>query len=661
MRPSTFALLFALAASLTAAPASARTRPNPDGAVPLDPRAPRVAASSSARPAAAAAVAVVPVGLPAGAVPIDSTWYDLQDVGSLGHRIEVGGDGRVHVTWQDDFCDVAGSCPPNLSLAQPYPQRGMGYAYRDAGGTWHDLGKVYDPRVAALRCCGLPPEEFGGLGSLALAPSGRAIVAQHLNEDGCDLHADFYLEGVAGGSSWDAYVPPIAGGSSFLFPQVAMTPSGGVTLLGEVPKGGIYDEAQQLATSWFPATGSLYTCFAWQGQNWVNLAAKPPTSATLSYTLFRDSLPAFPSMAASSNGRVGIALGDFGGNVYLVESSNGTFAPATVTVRNLTNTTDAQVTAGDSTSTQYRAYIHCHLAYNDTTPHVVWSEMQARRVGGQVEFYDWRPRIRHWSPDRGAETVYQVPAGVAGTYGNIDNYNNGPLCGFNSIAADWPQVGFSEDGSETYVAWVRYTDAEVDPTAVPTGLEGICTGIGYGDIACSVTRSGQPWAAMQDLTNTPNVDERFFSLATRNPGGRLHLVFQAPATNQAGCALIGDRGSAPGNLLRRIAYLEVRPAASVLGVEPPAARANSVLHASPNPVFGAARVTFGAALEPNPGRRVEVYSIDGRHVASLPMSRSASVAWDTRDPAGRAVPSGVYFARLSDADPANAVRIVVAR
>ena len=128
---------------------------------------------------------------------------------------------------------------------------------------------------------------------------------------------------------------------------------------------------------------------------------------------------------------------------------------------------------------------------------------------------------------------------------------------------DWPQVGFSSDGSETYVAYLSFTDAHVDPTA-DAGLPGIVTGIGYGDISCSVARGAGAFAAPQNLTNTPNTDERFFSLATRNPGGRAHIVFQAAATNEAGCAIIGDRGTTPGNLLRRIAYFEPTLSASLL-------------------------------------------------------------------------------------------------
>lgn len=652
MRTTSLGLFFALTLSL-AGVSEARTRATVDGRRFNDVNGSQPAAALlNASANGANATTVLNVGLPAGAVQIDSTYYDLQDMGSMGHHVEVGPDGRVHITWQDDFCELSGVCPPNLNAPQPYPQRGQGYAYRDEVGVWHHIGKVTDPDLAALHCC-TAPEEFGGFGSIALSPSGRAVVAQHINEESCDLRGTFYLQDAVNTNNWTAYLPPFSGGASVLFPQVAVTPSNTYSLLGEIPVAGGYDETVQIATSWFPTIGTPYSCFVWQGQDWRYPA---PSS------LFRDSRPAFPCIAASANGRVGIAVGDFGGNVYLIESSNGSFNPGTITIRNLTNYLDSQIVKTDSTSTQYRPYVHCSLAYQDTTPHVVWSELQARKSGTTVAYYDYRSRIKHWSSTRGVETVYQVPAGVADRFDDVDNLLNGPLAGFNSITVDWPQVGFSQDGSETYVAWLRYTDSEVDPTGIPSGLEGICTGTGYGDIACSAARGAGAWSAMQNLTNTPKVDERFFSMSTINPGGKLRILFQAPATDQAGCALIGDRGAAPGNLVRRIAYFEPRVNASVLDVTPGTTGAlRASLSASPNPAFGAARVRFASSLPPAPGRRVEVYSIDGRRVASLPIANALSIEWNGRDASGHAAPAGVYFARLTD-DPANsAVRLVLAR
>src|SRR6185503_14130687 len=138
------------------------------------------------------------------------------------------------------------------------------------------------------------------------------------------------------------------------------------------PRAGFYDEVEAFRVSYLAASGTNFSCpIGWQFSAWKN----PYTTG-----MFKDNRPAFPSLAVSSNGRVGIAVGDLGGNVYLIESSNGSFNAGTITTRNLTNYSDASIISGDSTSTQYRPYIHCHLAYNDTTPHVVWSELQARRV-----------------------------------------------------------------------------------------------------------------------------------------------------------------------------------------------------------------------------------------------------------------------------------------
>ena len=588
-------------------------------------------------------VMAVPVPLPAGAVQIDSTYYDLQDMGSLGQRIIVGQDGRVHVAWQDDHCNFAPSgCPPNPSAPIPYPLRGMGYAYRDATG-WHSMGRVEDPDLRQS-CC--PYELAGGFGTIALTANGRAVVAQHMREDGCDLRGDLYVQDAVGGGTWSGYLPPIES-PSYLFPQAATLPNGSMVMLGEIPltpPGHFYEETSAFRTSRLAAEGSRFVCpTGWQMGPWTQII--PPA-------MFRDGYGAFPSLAASSNGRAGVAVTDFGGNVFLIESSNGTFATGTVTIRTLTNYSDTAIIRSDSTSTEWRPYIHCHLAYQDTTPHVVWSELHARRIGTTIEYYDWRSRIRHWSSTTGVSTVKQVAPGEADTYDNIDNYLDGPLAGFNTISVDWPQVGFSPGGFETYVVWLRFTDAQVDPTAVPERLQGIQTGTGYGDIACSTRRSGASWSAPQNLTQTPQTDERFVSLATRNDGGNVRIAFQASATNEAGVAAVGDRGGncsqgncTPLNLVRRIAFLERHLESSVVAVGDLPAIPGPALTATPNPARGPIRFSIDPARAANREPAILVFSVSGRRVARIAAAAGRAV-WNGHDEAGHAVPSGVYFARF---------------
>ena len=620
---------------IAADPAFARVSPNPEGGARIDPDGRVIRTGPPRLEAERAAAAAVNVPLPAGAVQLDSTWYDLQDMGSLGTRIAVGADGRVHVTYQKDFCENAGGCPPNQNAPQPYPQRGMAYTVRDAGGAWIRRGKVADPDIR--NCC--VTELFGGFGTVALAPSGRVAISQHMNEEGCDLRGNFYLQDAVDGASYTAYLTPIAP-NSYLFPQVAATPGGSFVVLGEIPKGGAYDEVQEFRVSRVAAAGATFVCpTGWQGGPWTSIVAA---------SLFRGNQPAFPTIAAASNGRVGVAVTDFGGNVFLIESANGTFNAGTITVRTLTSYSDAAITAPDSTSTQYRAYVNCHLAYNDTTPHVVWSELQARRVSGQIQYFDWRSRIRHWSPTRGVTTVKQVQAGEADRFDDVDNGLSGPLCGFNTLAVDWPQVGFSADGGEFYVAWLRASDAEVDPTA-NYGLPGIVTGVAFLDIAASVARATDPWSSAQNLTSTPNTDERFFSVASRNAGGKVRVLFQASATDQAGCAIIGDRGTTPVNILRRIAYLERTLAGSTVDVADGTGGslgASAALRAWPNPARG--RVSFRAPSAA-PGAEVEIYAVTGRLVARVPLHAAGHAEWDGRDRHGRAAPSGVYLARMTGA------------
>jgi len=295
---------------------------------------------------------------------------------------------------------------------------------------------------------------------------------------------------------------------------------------------------------------------------------------------------------------------------------------------------------------QYRPYIHCHVAYADTTPHVVWSELQARRVGGNVTYADWRSRIVHWNSVTGTSVVHQVAPGVAERYDEVDRGLSGPLAGFNTLSVDWPQVGFSPDGAETYVAWLRFTDAEVDPTA-NAGLPGIVTGIGFGDIAASVRAGTGAWNAAQNLTQTPDVDERFFSLAPRNADGRAHVLYQASVSAQAGVAIIGDRGQSPGNVLRAIVYLERPLAASTVDVVAGGPDAlPAVLSIVPNPAHG--RVRFALSASAAGGTRaIDVFTVDGRRIARLDASGGAAV-WEGRGRDGQAVPSGVYFARPPD-------------
>lgn len=570
------------------------------------------------------------VPLPAGAVQVDSTWYDLQDMGSLGARIVRGSSGVVHATYQKDFCEQDDfGCPPDAGQPNPFPIRSMGYATRALNGAWTHLGRVEDPGIRG--CC--VTELFGGFGAIALTTNGRAAIAQHMNEDGCDDRGDLYLQSAVGSPNFDAYLTPITD-PSYLFPQIACTPSGSFAICAEIPKAGSYDEVEEFRISTLAAEGAPFVCpTGWQFSAWKSV---------ISTGLFRDGNPAFPSIATASSGKIGVAVSDFGGNVFLIESSNGTFNAGTVTVQNLTNYSDGAIVASDSTSTQWRPYVNCHLAYDGTTAHVVWSELQARRDGSQIVYVDWHSRVRHWSTPTGIRTVFQAGA-EASDFDDLDEIGEGPIAGFNTISVDWPQVGFSDTGGMVHVAWLRFVNSEVDETA-DAGLPGIITGVGYGDIAVATSTSGGVFSVPRNITRTPMTDERFFSLAARSPNGTADVLFQASATDQAGVVIIGDRGAESPLLLRRIAFLRA-PLSGSSSVEDALTPMPVALTVHPNPATSAVRLDL-TRVSDSPDRSIDILSVDGRRVQRIAVPpRADEVSWDLEDESGEQVAAGVYFAR----------------
>jgi hypothetical protein len=132
------------------------------------------------------------------------------------------------------------------------------------------------------------------------------------------------------------------------------------------------------------------------------------------------------------------------------------------------------------------------------------------------------------------------------------------------------------------------------------------------------------------------------SLAARNAAGLAHIVFQASATDQAGIVQIGDRGTSPGNILRRIAYLERPLTASQLDVPFGAAGSARAITSWPNPARGEVRfLAPGAAA----GEAIDIFDVHGRRVTQVKLAGGSEARWNGRDAAGREVGSGVYLAR----------------
>src|SRR4029079_4889497 len=105
------------------------------------------------------------------------------------------------------------------------------------------------------------------------------------------------------------------------------------------------------------------------------------------------------------------------------------------------------------------------------------------------------------------------------------------------------------------------------------------------------------------------------------------------------CVIIGDRGTTPGSIQRKIAMLDMHLDASVLDAPvSQGATLTGPLRVSPNPALAHARVHF--ETEPaSLARTVEVLDLTGRKVAALPLPAGArGVEWQGSDRRGRAAP-----------------------
>ncbi len=568
---------------------------------------------------------------------VDSTYYDLQDMGGLGKHIVVAPNGDIHVTYQNGFCYLApDGCPPDPDDPIPFPKRGMGYSAR-IDGIWTWLGKVLDPDVP--NCCP-GGDELGGFGSIGLTNDGRALLAQHINEDGCDLRGSVYADESQATANWEAYLGEITA-DSYLFPQAVGNPDGSITMLGEIPRPGDHDGVTEFRTAHLPAEGVEIDCITvyWQFEDWASI---------IDHGIFIEGEPEFPSLGSGSDGRVGVAVVDFGGNVYLIESSDGTYDAGTVTQTSVTNYSQTSISDPDFTSTEYRPYVQCDIAYNGTEPHIVWSEMQARKSGDSYFLIDYRSRVMHWSPGTGIEVVYQVPVGVADMYDEPYLGQPGYYPGFNTASVDWPQVGFSHDSQHTYIIWVGFNDEDVD-TTVHAGLPGFLLGVGFGDIYFT-TDEGAGWRDPTNVTNSPDRDDRYPSLAAWNPNGDAHIVYQTSVLAAAGGSVIGDRDEEPLDLHHILYHAFPTFATSVTDDGGQMSQGSSIsLALTRNPTAGGAE--FMVTLETAGAIRLSIYDLSGREITELTKEASAGgmhvISWDGMSKDGSRVASGVYFARAS--------------
>ncbi len=413
---------------------------------------------------------------------VDSSFYDHQSNATLHSRIATVGDSALHATAMVSTDDL-------------FSDRGMKYYYYDGTG-FTDFGYIEGSGSG---------NEYGGYGSVVsyyvpgMEIGNIAVMTSHVN-----------LDGRAYGSHWYSFSDTYQGAGSFtategwpgdgasacdrlLWPSLYITNDaiGDMAMVGftfdQACEGGIDDILVIHKT--FGDTG------------WGD----PVLLQTLDYGPAWKSFPNIPMLAGSDDGLMCVASADMGTNVYMWISSDGG-----VTWGNRISLTGYPVTPitcpPDSNSTEYRPMQNNAIAVSPGgTPHVVWTEYQARGnadsvyTPGSGGLYQYRTKLQHWDPVNGVTTIYRHPSGLS-------DFAEGTAFAYN---VGHPTIGFGETDDIVFVVYEGFVDADIDTN-----------GIYFGDIYVSMsTDGGTTWDDRVNITDSPGSDDLYPSVARENLQG----------------------------------------------------------------------------------------------------------------------------------------------
>jgi hypothetical protein len=518
-----------------------------------------------------------------------NSFYDYQTNGGDEKRVRVLPDGTVHVIYMG-ATDRA---------APGGPTRGTYYAYSaDNGATFTNLG-----RVESLRA---------GFPSLGLTADNRAVIASHAAPGGAALGTYISVDALAGLGIFTAYNAPRAP-SECIWPRMVVSTNDRIVFYGSSSTTG--------------------------GNTWNSVEA-----ASGNFT-FPENQRVFPgvegdirgAMAGSPGGKVAMILinlfglppgRDFGNNnIILRESTDGgvTFGEPL----NVTNYSD------DTTSVRPAFWLSVSALYVNEELHLVWTEVldQVPNDGG-ISYFFTDLRIRHWAPS--------VNGGVPTTAARFDTVHfNGSLPnGVNHLEMDYGSLGVDADG----ILSVAFTAFSGDTTQADP-----ITGIGYGDIwAVSSANNGLHWGEPKNLTNSPDMDDRYPYLSPWNEAGKINVFYMSDsvAGNFIGVGADAAPITTPDFLFLKTDHPSTTPydfysAVAERGAELPEGFALAQNY--PNPFNPSTEINFSLPAAQKVSLRV--FNVSGQEVAVLVNGKLKAgehkVKWNAEG-----MPSGVYFYRL---------------
>ena len=243
--------------------------------------------------------------------------------------------------------------------------------------------------------------------------------------------------------------------------------------------------------------------------------------------------------------------------------------------------------------------------------------------------YNSGPFIVDWNEDGKKDLMTGEQSPMSGNTGNIRLYlnegtNEAPVFGNYSL--------ISAGGNPIYIYRVNPVVYDLDTD----GLKDLIVGNDNGQVYFykNVGTNAMP----QFNTTRDTLKTRYGGVIDANTGSRVHFV-DWTGDGDLDMLISGFDG-----------FIQLYENSTVTGVEE--GEKQTILVAgpdiTPNPVTESA--LFAYSLETPVHVRIDIYSIDGRLVAT-PKNQSESsgqhqFTWRTRDTQGRKLPAGIYFVRL---------------
>ena len=461
--------------------------------------------------------------------------------------------------------------------------RSIGYAFStDGGATWDNFNNVRIPGTTSSGYANLDIARGGAI-------AGSPVLALHTNP--------------GGGTQIVTYADVPEGTGTFIelggvpaltplpiWPKIAGGTDGSLTLHGS-------PNSTAPETNWLTRTPDLTAWTPW-----------------IQYPGFNDIGGRYPTHSDGA-GKIGSLLQAVNEGTFWLESTdNGATWPSTADTIHMPAGVGGRVAGVDT----FQAWVGADFVYDGSNPLVVVDELGIGANDPTDAGY-----IAFWSQSNGWTEI----ARPSTTPGAIELRN---LAQSNHFTMGWPTIGLS--GSTIVVAFAAMQ------------AEFSAAGFNYMDIfMVKSDDGGATWTPPNNLTNTPNQDERYPSLSKWNEPGFANIVWQEDT--QPGSHAFTD--NAPKSLSWQVFNKVDLTTLTGVGGGEPIAREFSLDQNYPNPFNPSTKIRFSVST--SGPVELRVHNVLGQEVATLADGYRNAGEYEVSFSAQN-LTSGVYFYTLRSGD-----------